>query len=398
MIDKYAQVQNILKVLGINAIVIGDIQGRVTTTYELHMVDGEKSAKLKRAKEDIRIRLKAETVQIVQMANNSIGIEVSNKSNEILRIGDIIRSSEYKSSTAPLKFAIGESQCGEKIYGSLPELRNILIAGASGSGKSVFINVLISSLIMEPVKELRLVLLDPKKVELTPYENIPHLLAPVITDEKKAEIMLEWLCEETNRRYELLNQIAKLNNIPIRNIDRYNEILEKNNMNDKKLYRIVVIIDELSQLIMSSSKKVEDAIIKISQLSRAAGIHLIVATQRPSADIITSRIKDNLQTKIVFAVDKPQSSMVALGRTGAESLLGKGDMLFKRENDMNPMRIQGAYISDDEVERVINYFRSKNIYPVFDKSIIDALEGKHGNNSNEFLSNIFSGLSNNGIY
>ena len=262
--------------------------------------------------------------------------------------------------------AIGKNIGGRIIVADLSRMPHMLIAGATGSGKSVCINNIIISLIYKlGPKDLKLILVDPKKVEMTAYGSLPHLLTPVVTDPKKAAGALRWACTEMDQRYKLFAARGA------RDLARYNELIG----DEKRLYKLVVIIDELSDLMMVASDDVQDSICRIAQLGRAAGIHLIVATQRPSVDVITGVIKANIPSRCAFAVSSATDSRIILDQSGAEKLLGRGDMLFHPSGASVPERLQCAFVSDDDIEKVTNYFAAQNIQQDFAAGVTDAAAG-----------------------
>ena len=286
-----------------------------------------------------------------------IGIEVPNKKVATISFKDII-SSQKKDSSKPLEVPIGRDVSGSLITADLAKMPHLLIAGSTGSGKSVAINGIITSLLMNcPPDEVKLMLVDPKKVELGVYNGIPHLLTPVVTDPKKASRALHKLVSEMERRYELFANTGQ------RNISGYNAMIQRqnhdNNSKEPLMPYIVAIVDELSDLMMVASNEVEDAIIRLAQMARAAGIHMILATQRPSVDVITGLIKANVPSRMAFAVSSGTDSRTIIDQSGAEKLLGRGDMLFLPMGMNKPVRVQGAFISDSDVENVVNFVREQ---------------------------------------
>lgn len=279
---------------------------------------------------------------------SAIGIEVPNDESQMVSIREIIESKEFNDFKSPLAMGLGKDVSGKIIIGDIAKMPHLLIAGSTGSGKSVCVNTLITSIIYKAKPdEVKLVLIDPKVVELANYNGIPHLLVPVVTDAKKAANALCWAVTEMNRRYNLFAESQ------VKDINSYNE------KTDNPLSRIVIIIDELADLMMVSSNEVEDYICRLAQMARAAGMHLIVATQRPSVDVITGVIKANIPSRISFAVSSQTDSRTIIDMGGAEKLLGKGDMLFYPLGANKPVRLQGAFISEEESEKVIEHVKSE---------------------------------------
>src|SRR5699024_10479811 len=282
---------------------------------------------------------------------SAVGIEVPNKIKESVLLKEILLTDEYKNIDSPIPLSLGKDVAGKPIISSIDKMPHLLIAGATGSGKSVCINSIIMNIIYKASpKDVKLLLIDPKVVELSGYNGIPHLLIPVVTDTKKAAVALNWIVEEMERRYQLFAQ----NNV--RDINSYNDKIKSKKTED--LHTIVVIIDELADLMMVAAQEIEDYICRIAQMARAAGIYLIVATQRPSVDVITGTIKANIPSRISFAVSSQVDSRTILDMSGAEKLLGRGDMLFYPSFYSKPLRIQGAFISDSEVEDIVEFLKN----------------------------------------
>jgi len=293
---------------------------------------------------------------------SAVGIEVPNKEIAVVYLRDIIESPEFQNNSSKLSVALGKDVAGAPIVADLQKMPHLLIAGATGTGKSVCINTIISSLLFKAQpSEVKLLMVDPKVVELNVYNNIPHLVSPVVTDPKKAATALKWVVAEMENRYSLFASNGA------RDIHKYNEIL-KERQNDGILPYIVVIIDELADLMMVAPNDVEDAICRIAQMARAAGIHLVIATQRPSVDVITGLIKANIPSRISFAVSSQIDSRTILDIGGAEKLLGKGDMLYYPSGASKPIRVQGCFISDKEVEAVTDFWK-KQAKPEYAKEI-----------------------------
>ena len=328
------------------------IVGPAITKYELIPEIGTKVNKFNNLHNDLAFALAAKSVRIEAPipGKSAIGIEIPN--NEIVPVGlKEVLNSNKNNLDEKLQVPLGKQINGEPYFLKIDETPHLLIAGSTGSGKSICINsIIISLLLKSKPDEVKLVMIDPKKVELTPYNNIPNLLYPVVTEPKKAAIVLQKMVNEMEERYELFAQKN------VRNIKSYN------NISDEKLPYIVVIVDELADLMMIASNQVETSIARLAQMARAAGIHLIIATQRPSTDVITGLIKSNIPTRISFAVSSSIDSRTILDQTGAEQLLGKGDMLLSTQANNNLIRIQGAYISDDEITNIVNQVKENNEY------------------------------------
>lgn len=344
-----------LEDFGVSAKVVQVDIGPTITRYELHPSPGVKVSKIINLTDDIALNLATSGVRIEAPipGKSAIGIEVPNQETSVVFIRELLDSELFKNSSSKLAFAVGKDIAGKVLVTDIAKMPHMLIAGATGSGKSVCINSLIASILYKSTpEEVRLILIDPKVVELSIYNGIPHLLIPVVTDPKKAAGALNWTVQEMNERYK---KFAECN---VRDIDRYNELFF--NESDKKMPKIVVIIDELADLMMVSPREVEDTICRLAQMARAAGIHLVVATQRPSVDVITGVIKANIPSRIAFAVSSQMDSRTILDMGGAEKLLGRGDMLFYPVGASKPLRVQGAFISDKEVESIVKYVKEQN--------------------------------------
>ena len=352
--DTATKLQKTLYSFGVSAKVENVSVGPAITRYELKPAEGVRVSKIANLADDIALNLAAETIRIEAPipGKQAVGIEVPNKENEIVALRDIIDCDEFKNHKSKLAFALGKDVAGNAVVTDIAKMPHVLIAGATGSGKSVCINTLISSIIYKAKpSEVKLVMVDPKVVELSVYNGIPHLLIPVVTDPKKAAGALAWAVQEMVNRYSLF---ASKN---VRDIKGYNAALEGEG-EGHKLPQIVIIIDELSDLMMVSPKDVEDSICRLAQMARAAGMHLVIATQRPSVDVITGIIKANVPSRISFAVSSQVDSRTILDMAGAEKLLGKGDMLFYPAGAPKPTRIQGAFISDKEVEKIVDFVKN----------------------------------------
>lgn len=346
---------------GIEGEVVSVSYGPVVTTFEYKPAPGIKISKVANLADDLALALKALSIRIVAPipGKSVIGIEVPNKLRSSVFSREILETKEFKSSSSPLSIGLGKDIEGTPVVVSLDKMPHLLIAGATGAGKSVCLNMMITSFLYKASPEdVKMIMIDPKRIELSVYQDIPHLLAPVVTDMKKAKNVLFWAVREMERRYELLSQEK------CRNIDQYNTKIKTTNKNrddDEKLEKLpflVVIIDELADLMMVASKEIETALIRLAQMARAAGIHMIIATQRPSVDVLTGIIKANFPTRIAFKVSSKVDSRTILDSNGAEKLLGKGDMLFIPPGVATIRRIHGAYISEDELEKIIEYVKS----------------------------------------
>ncbi|KGR91131.1 hypothetical protein CD30_07640 [Ureibacillus massiliensis 4400831 = CIP 108448 = CCUG 49529] len=331
------------------------MQGPAVTQFEITVGHGTKVSKIKNLADDLKLALAAKDIRIQAPipGKSSIGIEIPNRISRAVRISEVVSSEAFINSTSPLEAALGLDLTGKPMTIDLRKMPHGLIAGATGSGKSVCINsILVSLLYKADPHELKLMLIDPKVVELAPFNNIPHLVSPVITDVKTATAALKWAVEEMERRYQLFAHVG------VRDLSRYNKQADKNG-NKNKLPYILIVIDELADLMMMAPSDVEESIARIAQKARACGIHLIVATQRPSVDVITGLIKSNIPTRIAFAVSSQIDSRTILDGQGAERLLGRGDMLYLGNGMSSPLRIQGTFVTDDEIEEIIDHVRSQ---------------------------------------
>lgn len=339
--------------------------GPTITRYEIQPSPGVKVSKIVNLTDDIALSLAAKSIRIEAPipGKSAIGIEVPNEESQMVGLRDVLDSDEFKKFDSPLAMALGKDISGKPIIADMSKMPHLLIAGSTGSGKSVCVNTLINSILYKAKPdEVKFLLIDPKVVELANYNGIPHLLIPVVTDPKKAANALNWAVVEMNRRYKLFadNQV--------KDITSYNEKCEE------KLPKIVIIIDELADLMMVSSNDVEDYICRLAQMARAAGMHLIVATQRPSVDVITGVIKANIPSRIAFAVSSQTDSRTILDMGGAEKLLGKGDMLFYPLGAAKPVRLQGAFISENESEKVIEFVKGQiNEEIKYEEEIMDTI-------------------------
>lgn len=367
--DNAAKLQKTLFSFGVSAKVENVSVGPAITRYELKPAEGVRVSKIANLADDIALNLAAESIRIEAPipGKQAVGIEVPNKENQIVHLRDIIETESFATYKSKLAFALGKDVTGNEVVTDIGKMPHVLIAGSTGSGKSVCINTLISSIIYKAKpSEVKLVMIDPKVVELSVYNGIPHLLIPVVTDPKKAAGALSWAVQEMVNRYGLF--AAK----GVRDIKGYNEALDAEG-EAEKLPQIVIIIDELADLMMVAAKDVEDAICRLAQMARAAGMHLVIATQRPSVDVITGIIKANIPSRIAFAVSSQVDSRTILDMVGAEKLLGKGDMLFYPSGASKPTRVQGAFISDKEVEKLVDFLKS-NGEVTYSEDILESIE------------------------
>ncbi len=370
--DTAAKLQKTLYSFGVSAKVENVSIGPAITRYELKPAEGVRVSRIANLADDIALNLAAETIRIEAPipGKHAVGIEVPNAENEIVHLRDIIDTPEFEEHKSKLAFALGKDVAGKEIITDIAKMPHVMIAGATGSGKSVCINTLIASIIYKAKpSEVKLVMVDPKVVELSVYNGIPHLLIPVVTDPRKAAGALAWAVQEMENRYATF--AAK----GVRDLKGYNEAVDKKD-GIGKLPHIVIIIDELADLMMVAKKDVEDAICRLAQKARAAGMHLVIATQRPSVDVITGLIKANIPSRIAFAVSSQVDSRTILDMVGAEKLLGKGDMLFFPTGAPKPTRIQGAFISDGEVEKIVNFLKA-NGEAKYNEDIIESIENSN---------------------
>jgi S-DNA-T family DNA segregation ATPase FtsK/SpoIIIE len=367
--------ENTLESFNVKAKMIHISQGPTVTRYELEPAPGVKVSKIVNLADDIALSLAASGVRIEAPipGKAAIGIEVPNKVLASVPLRDVLETDEFLKSKSKLIVALGKDIAGQTITADLGKMPHLLVAGSTGSGKSVCINTLLTSILFKATpEEVRLILVDPKVVELTSYNGLPHLLTPVVTDAQKAAAALRWAVQEMERRYEMFAAAG------VRDIGRYNELIDNfpvgEGSSGEKIPYILIIIDELADLMMVSPVDVEDAIIRLAQKARAAGIHMVLATQRPSVDVITGLIKANVPSRIAFAVSSQIDSRTILDMAGAEKLLGKGDMLFYPIGMSKPLRVQGAFIADSEVEQLTEYIK-KQIEPPEYMEGITACEG-----------------------
>ena len=365
------KLQDTLHNFGVNVTVTNVSCGPTVTRYELQPEMGVKVSKIVGLSDDIKLNLATPDIRIEAPipGKAAVGIEVPNKENSPVMLRDILQSDEFKNAKSKLSFAAGKDIAGKPVVADIAKMPHLLIAGATGSGKSVCINTLIISILYKATPdEVRLIMIDPKVVELSVYNGIPHLFIPVVTDPKKAAGALNWAVSEMTSRY---NAFAEYG---VRNLGEYNKKVANMRVPEgekapEKMPQIVIIVDELADLMMVAPGEVEDAICRLAQLARAAGIHLIIATQRPSVNVITGLIKANMPSRIAFSVSSGVDSRTILDMNGAEKLLGKGDMLFYPQGYQKPARLQGAFVSDEEVSAVVEYVSNKNQGAVYDTAI-----------------------------
>ena len=358
-----------LKSFNVSAKVVNIHSGPSVTRYEIVAASGTKVSKIVGLSEDIALHLAVSGIRIAPVPGKSaVGIEVPNQIRSAVHIRECIESSEFVSSPSRIAFALGKDITGKSTIADIAKMPHLLIAGATGSGKSVCINTIITSLLYKASpNEVKLLMVDPKVVELGVYNGIPHLVSPVVTDPKKAANALNWAVSEMTRRYKLF---ADSN---VRDINGYNEMARESEI-EVPLEQIVIIIDELADLMMVAPNEVEDAICRLAQMARAAGMHLVIATQRPSVDVITGIIKANIPSRISFAVSSQIDSRTILDMAGAEKLLGRGDMLYYPIGAPKPIRIQGAFINDKEVEAVVKFVKDNSSPAVYNEDAIEFIK------------------------
>ena len=370
--DTATKLQKTLYSFGVSAKVENVSVGPAITRYELKPAEGVRVSKIANLADDIALNLAAETIRIEAPipGKQAVGIEVPNKEKEAVHLREVLDSDEFKKNKSKLTVALGKDVAGNIQLADIAKMPHVLIAGSTGSGKSVCINTIITSIIYNAKpSEVKLVMVDPKVVELSVYNGIPHLLIPVVTDPRKAAGALAWAVQEMDDRY---NKFAAKG---VRDLKGYNHAIEKEN-EAGKLPQIVIIIDELADLMMVAAKEVEESICRLAQKARAAGMHLVIATQRPSVDVITGLIKANVPSRIAFAVSSQVDSRTILDSVGAEKLLGKGDMLFFPTGAPKPARVQGAFVSDDEVEKIVDFIKS-NGTATYSEDILETIENSN---------------------
>lgn len=378
------KLQQTLKTFGVNVTVTNISCGPAVTRYEIQPEMGVKVSKIVGLADDIKLNLAAADIRIEAPipGKAAVGIEVPNKENVTVAFRDLIESKEFKESKSKISFAVGKDIAGKTKVTDIAKMPHLLIAGATGSGKSVCINTIIMSILYKAdPSEVKLLMIDPKVVELSVYNGIPHLMIPVVTDPKKASGALHWAVAEMTDRYE---KFAQAN---VREINGYNAKVDSIEVPEgqerpQKMPQIVIIVDELADLMMVASNDVEEAICRLAQLARAAGIHLVIATQRPSVNVITGLIKANMPSRIAFAVTSGVDSRTILDMNGAEKLLGKGDMLFNPQGAPKPIRVQGAFVSDEEVSKVVEYIKEHNGDVQYNDSVQQKMESLQSSGSN----------------
>ncbi len=350
-----SRLEDTLHSFGIDAAIVNVVRGPTVTRYELELDRGVKLNKLTNLSDDIALSLGAQGVRIAPIPGqiSLVGIEVPNKLVSAVPVRDVLDSPAFRSHSSKVAFAIGKDISGAAIVGNIAKLPHMLIAGTTGSGKSVCMNSLIVSLLYKATpEEVRMIMIDPKMVELGGYNGIPHLLIPVVTDPKKAAGALQWGVTEMMRRYRTFSEVG------VKDLEGYNAYAVKAKDEERQtMPQVVVIIDELADLMLAAAKDVEESVCRIAQMGRAAGVHLIIATQRPSADVITGLMKANIPSRIAFAVASAMESRIILDNTGAEKLVGRGDMLYFPLGSGKPLRVQGCLISPEEIERVVKFVK-----------------------------------------
>ena len=368
--EKATQLQRTLHSFGVSAKVENISVGPAITRYELKPAEGVRVSKIANLADDIALNLAAETIRIEAPipGKQAVGIEIPNKEKETVPLRDVIESDEFENNKSKLTVALGKDVAGNIVLADIAKMPHVLIAGSTGSGKSVCINTIITSFIFNAKpSEVKLVMVDPKVVELSVYNGIPHLLIPVVTDPRKAAGALAWAVQEMDHRYNVFAEKG------VRDLKRYNAVVEHDENSTGKLPQIVIIIDELADLMMVAAKEVEESICRLAQKARAAGMHLVIATQRPSVDVITGLIKANVPSRIAFAVSSQIDSRTILDQVGAEKLLGKGDMLFYPVGASKPVRVQGAFVSDGEVEKIVDFVKSNGV-ATYNEDILEEIE------------------------
>lgn len=350
------RLQGTLHEFGLSSRVVDYVSGPLVTTFRIEMGEGERVSKIKNLEDDIALTLAAEKVRIFAPIRGTsyVGIEIPNSRRANVHLGDVL---PYATG-GPLEVAIGRDSAGKPVVADIAKMPHMLVAGTTGSGKSVMINSMVMSLLMRSTpKQVRLIMIDPKRVEFSCYNGLPHLYVPVVTDPRQAASALQWAVSEMERRLKVFERAGA------RNIKVYNQMCTTGKLSEmdnppEPMPYIVVVIDELSDLMMTAGKDVEASIVRIAQLARAAGIHLVIATQRPSANVVTGLIKSNIDSRVALKVSSGIDSRVILDETGAERLLGNGDMLFK-DRGLAPRRVLGCYTSDDEIESVVSFIRDQ---------------------------------------
>jgi len=362
--------QEILDALKIKAVVVDEIIGSRNITYELRPNSGTKMSQIKFRLPEIASGLGVENVRLTSRADyHAYGIEIPRKEIDVARISDLLQAHEFRNSDTKLTVGIGKSINGKAIVAGLEKMPHLMIGGETKSGISVFLNSLINCLLYKhSPTDLRFLMIDPKLVELYYYDGIPHLLTPVITEPKKAIAALRWAVAEMERRYAVLAQNANKHDIILRDIDDVHRCYRLHRMP-----HIVIIIDELADLMTVSHEEAEDSIIRIAQKGRASGMHMVLATQRPDINVVSDILKANISSKIAFKTSNAADSQIILGVTGAENLVGNGDMLYFPEWELDPMRVQSAFVNDIEIVKMVNYIKSNNSEVFYDTNLVQAL-------------------------
>lgn len=379
------RLESTIKSFGVSARIVDTTRGPTVTRYDLELDQGVKLSRLTNLAGDIALALGVVSVRIAPIPDkiSTVGIEVPNKIISTVYLRDIIDSPRFASSKSKLSFAIGKDIAGQAVVGNISKLPHLLIAGTTGSGKSVCMNSLIISLLYKSdPDEVKLIMIDPKMVELGVYNGIPHLYIPVVTDPKKAAGALQWAVTEMLKRYRLFSELG------VRSLEAYNEHLAENGQ--PKMPSIVVVIDELADLMLVASKDVEESICRVAQMGRAAGMHLVIATQRPSADVITGLMKANIPSRIAFAVSSALESRIILDNAGAEKLIGMGDMLYAPIGCGKPLRVQGAFVSDEERDQIVQFIKrqstaqySEDVIAQIEKAAEDKGSGSKGHSDDD---------------
>ncbi len=369
--EKAMKLEETLRNFHVDARVIQVTQGPTVTRYEIQPAVGVKVSSIVRLADDIALNLEAKSIRIEAPipGKAAVGIEVENESVTMVRLREIIDSDAFKKSKSKITFAVGKDISGNAIVADLKSMPHLLIAGSTGSGKSVCINSIITSFIYKAdPNEVKLILIDPKVVELGNYNGIPHLMIPVVTDPSKAAAALNWAVAEMTDRYK------KFADEGVKDLESFNEFVRANGEENRVMPQVVIIIDELADLMMAAPSQIEESICRLAQMARAAGMHLIVATQRPSVDVITGVIKANIPSRIAFAVSSQVDSRTILDMQGAEKLVGKGDMLFHPMGMGKPIRVQGTFVSDGEVHKVIEFVKGQVETTEYNEDVLSRIE------------------------
>ena len=368
--DMSELLENTLESFGVQAKVVDVTKGPAVTRFEVQPAPGVKVSKISSLQNDLALNLRAKSLRIEAPipGKAAVGIEVSNESISVVTLREILESKAFKTHKSKIAAAVGKSIAGEAVICDIGAMPHMLIAGSTGSGKSVCINSFLLSLLYRATPdEVKLILIDPKVVELSVYNGLPHLLIPVVTEPAKASAALGWAVAEMNERY---NKFAE---VEVRDLSGYNDFVKANGESEKVMPQVVIVIDELHDLMLSAKNTVEDNISRLAAKARAAGMHLIVATQRPSVDVITGVIKNNIPSRIAFAVGNQMDSRTILDEGGAEHLLGKGDMLYAPQGISKPVRVQGCLVTDNEVKSVIDWVKKSNSEGVYNENVIQAI-------------------------